>query len=126
MIIRYSDKSRELELQATKQELDELSTKLTEDGAVIECGSSDIAVSPYTRFLSSILVKAVPAHKAELQVSEGETLVISGDQQKLSILAKSISSIGREFLKGEHAHIEYYEGDSCLSPSSIPLVIVHL
>ncbi len=123
MIVRYSDETNELDIEATAADFQELSTKFLEDASTMRC-ESILSPEPYSQLLESVIVKFSPGQPVELRVIES-SLVITGDSQKLSLLSENVANFGVEWLAGEHIHLEYYEGHHFLSKSSIPTVLTH-
>lgn len=125
MIVLYSGKTGEVDIRATAAEFGQLSTKLLEDGASVACETDGITPDPYPQLLESVLVKISPGQPVELRAVEGR-LVVSGDREKLSVLAENVANFGRDCLAGQHMHLEYYEGDDLFAESSFPTVLTHL
>ena len=126
MFVRYANQPEEIEILTGAEGFLELSKKLLEDGAVIPCQESGMDVAPYSKFLRSIVVQFSAGRPAEIQVVSGETLSITGDQAALRILSSTLANFARDWTKGEHVHIEYYDGHPSLSPESVPVVLTHL
>jgi hypothetical protein len=123
MTVRYSNEPNELDIEATATDFQELSTKLMEDGSTMGC-ESVLTPEPYSQLLESVVVKFSPGQNVELRVIKS-SLVISGDSQKLAVLSENMANFGKEWLAGEHIHLEYYEGHPFLSKASIPTVLTH-
>lgn len=126
MIVLYSDNARELELKASEQELYELSKALEEGGAVIKCETEGVAISPYSKLLSRILVDLAPEQDVEIHEPHDESLRITGGQPKFSTFAKVVNMFAKEWAAGGHLHVDYYDNHPYLSPDSVPLVMTHL
>lgn len=127
MLIRYSDSARELEIAANKEELLDLSKKLTENDVEInaEASGKNLSAAPYSRFLSGIQVSISSGQLVEFQVTQHGKVLLRGDRQKLSILSNVVLSFAEDWTTGEHMHIEYYPEHFYLSPNSVSTILVH-
>jgi hypothetical protein len=126
MIVLYSDTTPELELQASEQELYELSKALGGAPTVIKCETEGVTDDIYPKVLRSISVNALADQIVDIQVTEDESLQISGEPARLSILAENVKNFAGDRPKGEHIHIDYYDDHPYLASTSIPIVIMHL
>jgi len=113
-------------LGTTADEFLELSTSMRQDGATVICELSGMNVAPYSKFLQAVMVQFAPGIPVELRVTPDDRLLITGDRAKLATLSRTMGNFGRDWSTGQHIHIEYYEGNTLLSPSSIPAVLTHL
>lgn len=122
MIIRYSPKTREIELAGDGNELTLLAKQLLIDNCIIRSDQVKKAPFPYSENLEIIQVKHCPNHQVSIQV-ENDCLLVSGSLEKLGILSKNFEELGKSGAKNYHIHIEYYDDHFFLSPESMPLVV---
>jgi hypothetical protein len=127
MFIRYSEQARELEISANKEELIDLSHKITEHDLEINTKvlSKDMSAAPYSMFLCGIQVSILSGQFVEFQVTAERKVLIQGDTQKLSILSDVILSFAKDWSVGEHIHLEPYPGHFYLSPNSVSVIFVY-
>lgn len=126
MLVLYSGDTRELEIRATETDLVELSAKLLKDGSVIECERNSTDIAPYPYLLSVIVIEIIPDDSVKLRVIKNNELMISGDSRKLSILSETIANFAKDWVAGEHIHLEYFEDHPYLAEDSIQAVLTHL
>lgn len=128
VIGRYSA-SGEIEIRGDKQALLSWAESLADNhNASISLVVPQAPANPYDSFLVAMyILRADEAVRIKLN---GETLVISGSQEKLKLLADNIKWLAvceNSVESGQienHLHVEYYQGHFFLDPKSDSLIIV--
>jgi len=77
--------------------------------------------APYTHWLAELIV-TLSAGAIKVSVIDTSSLMISGAADKLDVFA-SFWSFAPDAVPHTHTHHEYFEGNSCIEPDSLPVVI---
>lgn len=124
MRIVAAEKTEEIEIRASRQDLRRFADALLLGEALL---SLDVPNEPpvfYDVFLRQVRIGSDPALPGvRIDWREGGELAITGEQNKLNMLAKNIRNFAEESEAGRHMHIEHYPGHFYLVEGSAPVVV---
>jgi ubiquinone biosynthesis protein UbiJ len=125
MLILYADNPQAIEIQASRDDLEQLFAVLVSGKGQIDCGGEALEIKPYSGQLRSLTVNTLQGAQATAAM-KGDQLVIEGDMRALASIAQVVDNFKNQWSESEHLHLEYYDGHTFLSEKSIPLILTYL
>lgn len=113
----------EVEVAGDAEGLAALVALLRDGKGTVPCDDGPDDVYPVVLRRIRVELQAEPA-LLDIQVDEGSlTLVVSGGEEALDIIASNTESLAEEGAFGQHDHYDYYEGNPYIAKDSVPLVV---
>ncbi|MBC6451572.1 Imm32 family immunity protein, partial [Actinokineospora xionganensis] len=106
--IRYSPRTREIDISSSRQSLKELARLIAQGEATISSGW-DQDPAPYASVLSTVICRVDENIMVVFDVQEEEgVLTIVGDAQSMTVLAQNIEGFAEDADARHHLHVDYF------------------
>src|SRR6476660_7882383 len=109
MLVRYSERTGEVEVTGTHADFLSLVSLLTRGGGVMALDAVG-SPEPYGEFLREVTVRNTSDARVSLGVTQDRELVIEGSKSLLGTLAKALLGFAQAGRVDEHLHVEYFPG----------------
>ncbi|MEU0092188.1 hypothetical protein [Kribbella sp. NPDC006257] len=121
--IRYSMRSNELDVSATREGLLEIADLVEAgDGRVV--ADDGVDPLPYDVCIPLLVVRRLAGGGVVIRVSkEMSDVTLEGGQDALRLLAENLRGLAVEGADDEHLHLEYFAGHFYLEEASVPAVV---